>query len=201
VYRYWYTDGIAELTSGGVFLLLGFYFGIQGFYGGKSLVSVVLQAGLVVLMIAAFVGIRWLVNTLKMRLTYPRTGYVKYQESDRNSRTRRWVLVAVGLSIAVASTVLIDYLRNLDSLVLVTGFLVGLIFILLRWRSSGLKRFFALGALAILLGTLLSLSGLSQTLNLALFYGLLGLTIIASGMVVLLRYLADNPLPSGSENG
>ena len=33
VKRYWYADGIAELTSGCLFVLLGIYFGAQGFLG------------------------------------------------------------------------------------------------------------------------------------------------------------------------
>ena len=37
VTRYWYTDGIAELTSGGMFLLLGLYFGVLGYFEEGSL--------------------------------------------------------------------------------------------------------------------------------------------------------------------
>jgi hypothetical protein len=85
-------------------------------------------------------------------------------------------------------------------MVLITGLLVGIIFIALRGKASGLKRFYALGALAILLGVALAFSGLLQAYTLALFYVLLGLAILVSGALVLRRYLYENPLPAESGN-
>jgi hypothetical protein len=102
--------------------------------------------------------------------------------------------------IAIASIVLVDYIRGLDSMALITGLLVGVIFIALRGKSSGLKRFYLLGGLAIALGVALSFSGLSQAYNLGLFYGLLGIAIVISGGLVLRRYLSENPLPSENEH-
>jgi len=200
VKRYWYADGITELTSGGMFALLGLYFGIQGYFGEASLVSVILQVSLVLLMVGGAFGIRWLVNTLKARLTYPRTGYVEYRVNERDAKVRRYVVAGVAMIIAIASVLLIDYIRGLDSMVLITGLLVGVIFIALRGRSSGLKRFYALGGLAILLGITLAFSRLSQAYALSLFYGLLGITIMISGALVLRRYLLDNPLPSEKDS-
>ena len=83
----------------------------------------------------------------------------------------------------------------LATMVLVTGLLVGIIFIALRGKSSGLWRFYILGGIGILLGITLSFSGLSQAYNLGLFYGLLGIAILISGGLVLRRYLGQNPLP------
>jgi len=101
--------------------------------------------------------------------------------------------------VAIASIVLIDYIHNLDSMVLVTGLLVGIIFSALRGRSSGLRRFYVLGGLAIALGLTLSFSGLTQAYNLGLFYGLLGIAIMVSGSIVLRQYLSENPLPGEYE--
>ena len=83
VKRYWYTDGIAEISSGGMFLLLGLYFGVQGYFGETSLVSIILQVSMVLLMVGGIFGVRWLVNTLKTRLTYPRTGFVEYRVNEK----------------------------------------------------------------------------------------------------------------------
>ncbi len=201
VKRYWYTDGIAELASGGMFVLLGLYFGIQEYLGEQSLVSVILQASLVLLMIGGVFGVRWLVNALKIRLTYPRTGYVEYHVDEQDAKRRRWVVAGVAMMIAMASIVLIDYIRGLDSMVLVTGLLVAVVFIALRGKSSGLRRFYVLGGLALLFGVLLSFSGLSQAYNLALFYGLLGVVIIISGAATLRSYLRANPLPAEENHG
>ena len=137
-------------------------------------------------------GVRWLVNTLKSRLTYPRTGYVEYRVNEKNVKMRRYIVIAVALVIAIASIRLADFIRGLESIVLVTGVLVGVIFIALRGKSSGLKRFYVLGGLAIVLGIALAYSGLPQVYTLSLFYGLLGIAILISGGLVLRRYLAEN---------
>ena len=200
VKRYWYSDGIAELASGGMFILLGIYFGTQGFLEEGSMVSIILQVSLMLMMVGGIFGVRWMVNTLKARLTYPRTGFVEYRVNEKDAKVRRYVVACVAMIIAIASIVLIDYIRGLDSMTLVTGLLVGLIFIVLRGKSSGLKRFYVLGGLAIMLGVALSFSGLSQAYNLGLFYGLLGIAILISGGLVLRRYLNANPLPVEIEN-
>ncbi len=199
VKRYWYSDGIAELASGGLFVLLGVYFGAQGILGEGSMWGIILQLSLILVMVGGVFGVRWLVNTLKARLTYPRTGYVEYRVNEKEAKTRRYVIAGIAMIIAMASILLIDYIRGLDAMALVTGLLVGLIFIALRGKSSGLKRFYLLGGLAILLGVGLSFSSLSQAYNLGLFYGLLGIAIVISGGLVLRRYLNENPLPA--ENG
>jgi hypothetical protein len=106
----------------------------------------------------------------------------------------------VGLIVAVASIVLINFIRGLDSMVLATGILVGAVFIALRGKSSGVTRFYYLGAFSLLLGIGLSLDGLSQTNNLGLFYGLLGVALMVSGGLTLQRYLVENPMPTDLEN-
>jgi hypothetical protein len=199
VKRYWYTDGIAELTSGGLFVLLGVYFGAQGFFGEGSTASIILQISLILVMVGGIFGVRWLVNDLKTRLTYPRTGYVEYRVNEKNVKVRRYLVAGVAMTIAIASVVLVDYIRGLDTMALITGLLVGVIFIALRGKSSGLKRFYLLGVLAMVLGVTLSFSGLSQAYNLGLLYGLLGIAVMFSGGLVLRRYLSENPLPTGHE--
>ena len=200
VKRYWYTDGIAELASGGMFLLLGLYFGVLGYFEEGSLVSVILQASMVLVMIGGAFGVRWLVNTLKSRLTYPRTGYVEYRVNEKDAKIRRYVVAGVAMIIAIASIVLVDTIHGLDSMVLITGVLVGIIFIALRGKSSGLQRFYVLGGLAIMLGFGLAYTQLPQAYTLSLFYGLLGVAILISGGLVLQRYLAENPATSENDN-
>jgi len=201
VRRYWYTDGIAELVSGGMFLLLGLYFGILGYFEEGSFVSVILQVSMVLVFIGGAFGVRWLVTNLKSRLTYPRTGYVEYRVKDNNTRKRRLLIVISAIVISAGTMVLVKYVGELQSMVLFTGLLVGAIFIALRGRSSGLKRFYVLGGLAIFLGVILAWSGLTEIYTLSLFYGLLGIAIMLSGGLVLRRYLAENPSRLENSNG
>lgn len=200
VKRYWYSDGIAEISVGGMFLLLGLYFGVQGYFGEGSVVSVILQVSMILVMLAGFFATQWLVNTLKSRLTYPRTGYVEYHVKDNDAKQRRYVVIAVAAMIAIASMVLINYIRNLDSMVLGTGLMIGVIFVVLRGKSSGVTRFYYLGGLSLLLGIVLSLDSLSQAYNLGLFYGLLGVALLVSGGLTLRRYLNENPMPGDDDN-
>ena len=155
---------------------------------------------MVLVFIGGAFGVRWLVNTLKSRLTYPRTGFVEYRVMDSETKKRRWVIVVSAMVISAASIVLVDYIRGLESMVLITGMLVGIIFIALRDKSSGLKRFYLLGGLAIVLGIALAYSGLPQIYTLTLFYSLLGIAILISGGLVLRRYLAENPPQPETDN-
>jgi hypothetical protein len=200
VKRYWYSDGIAELSSGGMFILLGLYFGIQGYFGESSLVSVILQVSLVFIMMGGIFGVRWLVNTLKTRLTYPRTGYVEYRSNTKDITQRRYIVAAMAMVVAVVSMVLVKYIQIFDSMVLITGLLVAIVFIALRGKSSGVTRFYILGVYSFLLGLGLSLDYLPDAYNLALFYGLLGIAILISGGLVLYRYLKENPVPEDDDN-
>lgn len=200
VKRYWYSDGIVELSLGGMFFLLGVYFGIQGYLGEGSQASVIMQVGLFVLIFAGIVGVQRVVNALKARLTYPRTGYVEYRKDGQDIKQRRNIFMGVALALVAASIILFDFFRNFDSMILGTGVMVGAVFIALRGKSTGVTRFYVVGVFSILLGVTLSLDNLPQEYNLALFYGLLGIAIMVSGGIVLRRYLRENPMPAGSDN-
>jgi hypothetical protein len=196
VKRYWYTDGIGELIGGGMFVLLGIYFALQEFLGQNSTVGGILQASFVILIIAAVFVSRWLINSLKTRLTYPRTGYVDYQIHERGMRWRRILAVILGFVIAALTTVFVRLFQFFDSVVAVTGLIVAVILVVLQAKSSGLARFYILGAASLVLGFGLSLSGLPEGYSLGLFYGLMGVCSFISGGLTLRRYLRENPLPA-----
>jgi len=200
VKSYWYSDGIAEISVGLVFLILGLFFGVQGYFGEESKIGVILQLSMIVVMMGAIFGTQWLVNTLKERLTYPRTGYVEYRAKDKESSQRRMLIIVVGLVVAVASMVAVGFFREVDSMVLVSSILVGVVFIFLRGKSSGVVRFYYLGALSFILGIILTFNDLSRLYNLGLFYGVLGAVLILTGIFVLQKYLRDNPKPAEGDN-
>jgi len=200
VKRYWYEDGIVELAIGGMFILLGLYFGLQGYFGEGSRASVIMQVGLFVVVFSGIVGVQWVVNTLKAKLTYPRTGYVEYRKDGQDIKKQRNIFMGVALALLAASIVLFDFFLYLDSMILGTGVIVGAIFIALRGKSTGVTRFYVMGVFSILFGVGLSLDKLSQEYNLALFYGLFGVVVMISGGLVLRDYLSENPMPTDSDN-
>jgi len=196
VKRYWYTDGIAELSSGGIFLLLGFYFASQEYLKENSLVSGLLQAGLVIVLVGGIVGGRWLIKALKSQLTYPRTGYVEYRVNKQNLKQRRVIVAIVAALIASFSLIFSEWVVSyLDLTLALTGILVGLILIVLQGRQFGVGRFYIFGGVSILLGLTLAFSGLPNGYSLGLFYGLMGFVFAVSGAIVLNQYLRENPMP------
>jgi hypothetical protein len=200
VKRYWYTDGIGELISGGMFMLLGIYFAAQQYLGEKSLAGGLLQAGLVLFLIGGMSIGRWLIKAMKSRLTYPRTGYVEYRVDRQNMNRRRVIVATVAGLVAAFSLVFAQRIASFLNLTLaLTGILVGVILIFLQGRASGLERFYALGAISIVLGIALSLSSLPDGYSLGLFYGLMGLAFVLSGGIVLRRYVQENPFPAEDE--
>lgn len=201
VRRYWYTDGIGELIGGGMFLLLGLYFSIQQYYGDQSFVGVVLQSGFALIFIGGAIVARQLINALKIRLTYPRTGYVEYSASGKNVVWRRVGAVFVAMIVATFSIVITRKFDAIDSLVAVTGLLIGLMLLAKQDWSSGLPRFYTLSAISVILGIVLSLSGLPRGYDLGAFYGLMGTAFVISGSLTLRRYLKENPLPEEESNG
>jgi len=201
VKRYWFTDGFAELIGGGMFILLGVYFSMQEFLGQNSLVGGLLQASLVLLMIAGVYASRRLINSLKTRITYPRTGYVEYPANKKETRSRLILVVILAVAISALSMAFIRLFQSFDSMVAVTGFVVGMVLVLLRAKASGLARFYILGAVSMILGFVLSVSGLPNGHSLGLFYGLMGLCFLVSGGLTLQHYLHTNPLPAEDRNG
>lgn len=197
--RYWYTDGIGELIGGGMFILLGLYFAVQELLGQNSLISGILQISLALLMIAGMFVSRRLINSLKSRLTYPRTGYIEYQVDERGRRWRRILAMSLGFVIAGLAVFFARLFQFFDSTVALTGLIVAGILVIIQAKSSGLVRFYILGAVSLVLGLILALSGLPEGYSLGLFYGLMGVCYLVSGAWTLQGYLKENPLPVDRE--
>jgi hypothetical protein len=196
VKSYWYIDGIGELMGGGVCLLLGLYFSAQQYFGDQSIVGAVLQSSFAVILIGGVFIARRLVNILKMRLTYPRTGYVEYRTNDKNLIWRRILSAAIAMVVAIVSVMIARRIDAIDSLVAVTGVLFAVILLVKQGRSSRVWRFYALSAVSLILGIVLSASDLPRGYNLGTFYGLMGIAFAISGGLTLRRYLQENPLPA-----
>jgi MFS family permease len=201
VNRYWYADGLAEILGGGMFLLLAVYFALQDFLGPDSMLSGILQASLALLLIGGAFVSRRLINSLKTRLTYPRTGYVEYRVNKKDTGRKRILVFILAFTISALTIAFVGVFKSFNSIVAVTGFIVGMILVLLRGKASGLFRFYILGAISLLLGFAISASGLSEGYALGLYYGLMGVCFLLSGGLTLRHYLHENPLPAEAPGG
>ncbi len=201
VKRYWYTDGIGEIIGGGVFLLIAAYFSIQQYFGEQSMIGAILQSSLIVVLIGAVIIGRRMINALKTRLTYPRTGYVDYSAPEKNMMWWRIFTMAIGMAVAIFSIAITRKINTIDSMVAVTGVLVAVILLVKQGWSFGVPRFYVLSAASLILGIILSVSGLPQGYNLGLFYALIGIAFAISGGLTLWKYLRENPMPAEESNG
>ncbi len=95
--RYWFADGLAELVLG-----LGFCL-YAGFLAWNAYTAPRMGPWLQVLAVFALVfGTNWAVQRLKWRITYPRTGYVRYARTRQRARWAGAALGVVALVLAIA---------------------------------------------------------------------------------------------------
>jgi hypothetical protein len=200
VKRYWFKDGLGELVGGGMMLLIGLFFAGQKWLPQGSMGRTLLQSSLTVLLIGGALAMRWLVNKLKTRLTYPRTGYVEYEPGPKNTPSRRVFTAGIAISVSALLVIFGRSFGSFNWLPGFTGLLFGVVFIILRARSNGVGRFYVLGTFCVILGMALSFSGLPMGYSLGLFYGLTGIVSMVSGGITLISYLRENPLPDESKN-
>jgi len=196
VQRYWYSDGIAELMGGGVFLILSLYFTAQQYFGEESLAGNLLHAAFVLVLIGALLLGRKLINSLKTRVTYPRTGYVEYRRYGDSLMWRRFLAFFAAMGVAMAAVFITRRIESIDAMAASTGALVAAIFLVKQGWSSGVARFYVFSLVSLALGVALSLSGFLPGYNLGLFYGVMGVILAISGGITLKRYLSENPMPA-----
>jgi len=197
---YWFKDGLGELVGGGMILLIGLYFSGQEWLPKGSLGRALLQSSLALLIIAGVFATRWLVNVIKARLTYPRTGYVEYQPGAKNTPSRRFFTAGIAMSVSALLVIFGRFFGSFNWLPGFTGLVFGAVFILLRAKVNGVVRFYLLGTFCIILGIALSFTDLPMGYSLGLLYGLTGLVSLFSGGITLLSYLQDNLLPEETDN-
>ncbi len=197
--QYWYIDGFNEMLTGLGFLLLGAINFISGFFspamGSAVLVGIAYP---LVILAGMFAGRVW-VRTLKEKITYPRTGYVKYIQPERNSRVKRKATVFfVAIIISIITMVVT---RGLDPfwVVLGTGLLIA-VFISYLAVQVPLNRFFVLAIWVAMVSTASAFLPVSEDMQLGFLLAGVGMGWLASGVITLLNYLKNtHPIGSGME--
>jgi hypothetical protein len=184
--RYWYVDGLNEAAFGGLCLLLGAYFQIQASLQIASQLREMLEAGLVLFIVAIVLLLYKLVNFLKERITYPRSGYVSYRRPNTIRRLATGLLAAAIAS--VLSAVLMIAPPGLDWMAGLTGLALAAVWLFLAWRFQ-LSRFLALSLVSLGGGIFLALMQLDGVAGVAAMYFLEGAALLTSGGITLWAYL------------
>jgi hypothetical protein len=188
--QYWHIDGLTEIAFGGILLVLGGFFFAQALLPQDSLLSQLLNMGLVLLLVASgLIGGRF-VSLAKGRLTYPRTGYVTYPKAGGR---RRWIGAVLAMLIGSLTAGLIAAApASLAWMPAISGLTLGAVLLVLGYRF-GLLRFYLLSLLVLVFGVGLALGGIGDSLGIAVFYTLAGLALLLSGSLILWLYLRRNP--------
>lgn len=188
--QYWFIDGLAELSVGGLFLLLGIYFSIQAILPPGSLTLIIFQLSFVFILFGMIFTSRYLLNKFKSRITFPRTGYVSYKKASKVQK-----LTSASLAIVIATIPIILYFTtplSLNWIPIFTGLLVGAIWLISAVRI-GLLRLYLQALLSLIVGVLLSLANLDTYPCLAIYYGVMGIVLVTSGGIILAKYLRQHP--------
>lgn len=193
--RYWYEDGLWELATGGFFLVIALVLILQAVLPPNSWAQRIVVLGGSALVISGSIIGRRLVEQVKTRITYRRTGYVAYgREAQRGMLDSRavWTLVAVALAVVLVGIRLGWWERALP---LFFG-VYGLVVLALVGYSLGLRRFYVLAVWSALAGIVIMLLPVSVLPGSALFWVAMGLGLMTSGATALRRYLSAAPEPS-----
>jgi hypothetical protein len=189
---YWHKDGLGELAAGLVFFILALYFVAVEAFGETSPWGGILQASLVLVLLGLMVIARRVMNSLKERFVYPRTGYVEYR--SQGARWTRGILAGLVAAMMAAVIVFVSSVQPVFDVVVAFTGLVGA-FLLIFWstKAEGTGRFLVMAVLSVLFGLGLSFAGIPDGYALAAYYTSMALTFVASGFIVLRAYLRAYP--------
>lgn len=182
--RYWYDDGLVEMSGGVIFALIGLLF-LSELFGPpwQGISALALPA----VIIGGALVARRAVAAVKERLTYPRTGYVAYVR-QRGLRTRAaTAVVAVVVSVAVSFLIArvpaaLAWMPALQGLVIAAA-------LFYSGYSLGLGRFLVLAVVSAVAGVGAALAGLGDVAGSGAYFLVLGLAMFAAGGYALRRYL------------
>jgi hypothetical protein len=197
-YRYWYEDGLSEVAVGCLFILIALALGVQAILPAGSAAAFLSELAFPVVVIGGMWAARRLVNAAKERITYPRTGYVRYR---RSGPRRRWLSALIGGGMgAIAAFLFAQGPASLAWLPLLQGLIVGAVLLYIGSRLD-LLRFYASAALSVLMGAAITLGGAAHLIGSAAYFGGLGVMLAAMGAFTLRSYLRQTQPTSETGEG
>lgn len=199
-------DGITEIFIGmGVFLYALFQSLLIAITADETdaspaqiIITVVLSC---LVILAGIVIFRWAGERIKARTTYPRTGYVevKRQRIRFTARNAILIIVLVPISLVVSLGLLLGlmlffaYFKINAALLLYTSMLA--FPAAATGRRTGLPRFYALAGAIMLVAIILTAT---NTLDINLLLGAIGVLLMLSGGLALTQYLRTHPVEASS---
>jgi hypothetical protein len=202
--RYWYVDGLAEITVGLIFVLLNLFFLanawlVPALARDASLSPVLAMTGLLAITALVVWLFRQGLQTAKARLTYPRTGYVASPRHWKGSFWQRYGIMAWLVVVCLALLVLTFNSQTPPSWApLLTGSAAGLTVLFLGYRFQ-LARFALLACALVAIGAIVTYLNPGEPLAETLSSLAGGACFLISGGLTLVHYLHSTQAPSTAE--
>ena len=192
IQRYWYVDGLSEIAAGGVILVIALYYAILGWAAPADPSGWLMTVGQLVVLVGSAVLARAIVQALKERITYPRTGYVALR---RGSTPKRILIAIVAAMLAIVFALAITLANSGLVGHLLMPIFPGL-FIAYLGYTNGQRRFYPLAIYTLVISVASTYLGLGSLFDSALYFVFFGLGWVVSGAWGLRSYLASTHPPS-----
>lgn len=183
-----YSDGLAEIAIGLIFLLLGGYFFAQAVVPEGSALGSALSVLFVLVIVSSGFLVSRILRFLKRRITYPRTGYVAFKKKEQSPK-RRVATMIIGGIIGGSLAALYGLSPSLKTLFPALNGILFAIAVLFIANKIGLIRFYILAAVSAVIGFAVTAAGVGDVKGVSLYYGLFGAAVIISGLASLAIYL------------
>jgi hypothetical protein len=198
--QYWYIDGFSELLVGAIFVMLGFLNGAALIIHPSMGSAVIVGIGYpLVILGGVLFGNKW-VRSMKEKVTYPRTGYVKYFQPERPTRRARMIKAfVIAFMVSIVTNVI---LSRLDPfwIVLGTGLIIAA-FVVYMAAQIPLNRFYILAGWIAAVSLMAASIPVADDMQICLLLAGTGLGWLTGGAASLVTYLRDNPLESTGNAG
>lgn len=192
VARYWHADGLAEAAIGLQVLIVPlFMYGLAHTAPGTAGRTAIVLAFVAGLPSAQLLSGR-IIQAIRRRTTYPRTGFVTYR-ADQRPRA-----AAAGLALALILLPAVLILRNLTTnwvvwLFAFQGLLPGAL-LMYFGHLTRLIRLQVLGACFAALGTAVAIAAPGLEQGMTIFWSAIGALFLFSGGVTYWHYVRRHPL-------
>jgi len=189
-YAHWIQDGLFEIGLGILFAGVGTLRAIIHFAGEKSAAYYWLSGGLLVFMIGCGWGFSRIGKSLKARITYPRTGYTAFKPYSFNYKSILALFIFAGIlggMLGMLSTQ--PNQQKIGIFVPIGQGIVGALIFTYAAQRVEVKRLYYLAAFSIGIGLVIGALGVGIVLGISFFYLSIGLALIVSGCVALVKFL------------
>lgn len=184
--RYWFEDGLVEITSGGLMVLAGLLCVLEPVVRPRVTPSFLWNLVFPVVVMGGVGTSGLVVRRLKERITYPRTGYVRYPPTPPARRGIAWLVGGLTGAVLVGAFRTWPGLGSRSDLLLGVGIGAELVYLGIEF---GLRRFHVLAAVSALAGTAGSWTRLDRAAGTAVYLLVVGAALVISGAATLWSYL------------